>query len=165
MPPSSSSAVAKGTSLACADGVVGEEVVSTATPAPEDLELLSYCGRDISLLLEGEGLQGGGGCVVPGLGGAVDGVQGAADRREGQSVPGFGEVRQAGGPGRADRVIGPDGAEHGAGALAAGDDQPAADERRAGVADLARRVLQLDPLVSGRVEPLHRRDIGGSLEP
>jgi hypothetical protein len=35
----------KGTSLACAGGVVCEEVVSTATPAPEDLELLSYYGR------------------------------------------------------------------------------------------------------------------------
>jgi hypothetical protein len=49
MPSSSSSAVAKGISLACAGGVAGEEVVSTATPAPEDLELLSYYGRDISL--------------------------------------------------------------------------------------------------------------------
>src|SRR5580693_6894937 len=164
MPPSSSSAVAKGTSLACAGGVVCEEVVSTATPAPEDLELLSYYRRDISLVVKGEGLQGGGGGVVSGSGGSVDGVQGAADRRDGQPVPGFGEVRQAG-PGPAGYVIDPDGAEHGAEALPTGDDQLAADDRRAGVADLARRGRQLDPPVSGRVEALHRRGIRAGLEP
>src|SRR4029077_8480925 len=109
MPPSSSSAVAKGTSLACAGGVVCEEVVSTATPAPEDLELLSYYGRDIPLVVKGEGLYGGGGCVVSGLGCAVDGVEGVADRCDGQAVPGCGEVGQAG-PGRGGRGIGPGGA-------------------------------------------------------
>ena len=63
-------------------------MVSTTTPAPEDL--LSYYGLDISLVVEGEGLQGGGGVVVPGLGGSVDDVQGVADRCDGQPVPGFG---------------------------------------------------------------------------
>src|SRR5215475_12694774 len=96
-------------------------------PAPWPLSATT--DGDISLVVKGEGLQGGGGCVVSGLGCAVDGVQGAADRRDGQPVPGRGQVRQAG-PGRAGQVIGPDGAEHGADAFAADDDQPAADDRR-----------------------------------
>src|SRR6201996_6364585 len=111
MPPSSSSAVAKRTSLACAGGVVCEEVVSTATPAPEDLGLLRYYGRDISLAVKGEGLHGAGGCVVSGLGCAVDGVEGGADRDDAQPVPGGGQAR-ADGPGRDGHVIGPAGLDH-----------------------------------------------------
>ena len=61
--------------------------------------------------------------------------------------------------------MGPDGAADGADAFAADDDEPAADDRRAGVTDRARRGRQLGPPVSFRVEALHRRGISGDLQP
>ena len=82
------------------------------------------------LAVKGERLYGAGGCVVSGGGCSVDGVEGVADRCDGQPVPGCGEVRQ-GGPGGAGQVVCPDRVEHGAGAFAADGDQPAADDRRA----------------------------------
>ena len=70
-----------------------------------------------------------------------------------------------GGPGRGGQVICPDGAEHGACAFTADDDQLAVDDRRAAVTDRTRHGPQLGPPAAVRVEALHRRGIGGDLQP